>query len=83
MRHVDPDLAPDTGQTTGAPQPPRAPVMVSLENDTAIPNELTGRASASTDDLTTLFRNDSAEHFDDGFSGGSDDDTKVAPRPNS
>lgn len=39
-----------------------------------IPKELTGRASTTDESLTELFRNRSAEHLADGFSGGSGDD---------
>jgi hypothetical protein len=36
-----------------------------------LPDELTGRASKTDDDLATLFDNDSQEHLKDGFRGGS------------
>lgn len=45
-----------------------------LEGQTPLPEELTGRASGTSEDVTTLFRNDSADHYADGFRGGSNDD---------
>ena len=35
--------------------------------------ELTGRAARTEDDLNSLFSNQTEEHLDDGFSGGSGD----------
>ncbi len=55
----------------------KAPPTVTLHEESA-PKELTGRASATDDDLTALVRNDSQDHFTDGFSGGSGDDSGVA-----
>ncbi len=45
-----------------------------LEGGTPLPQELTGRASGTEEDLDTLFANDAADHFADGFRGGSNDD---------
>lgn len=45
-----------------------------LEGGTPLPQELTGRASGTEEDLGTLFANDAADHFADGFRGGSNDD---------
>ena len=56
---------------------PKAPATSALREESA-PRELTGRAAGTDDDLTALFRNDTQDHFADGFSGGSDDDTGVA-----
>ena len=41
---------------------------------TPLPDELTGRASKTSDDLATLFDNASEEHIKDGFRGGSGED---------
>ena len=38
---------------------------------TPLPDELTGRASKTNDDLASLFESESAEHIKDGFRGGS------------
>ena len=37
--------------------------------------ELTGRAAKTEDDLNALFSNQTEEHLDDGFQGGSGDET--------
>ena len=50
------------------------PASPQLEGGTPLPEELTGRASATREDLTELFENDSADHFADGFRGGSNSD---------
>lgn len=42
--------------------------------DRPLPDELTGRAGKTEDDLETLFENESEEHLTDGFKGGSGDD---------
>jgi hypothetical protein len=47
------------------------PSAPQLEGGTPPPTELTGRASETDDDLTALFESDAAEHFSDGFRGGS------------
>lgn len=36
--------------------------------------ELTGRAAKTEDDLNALFSNETEEHLDDGFQGGSGDE---------
>ncbi len=41
---------------------------------TPLPDELTGRASKTNDDLASLFDNETEEHIADGFRGGSDDE---------
>lgn len=53
------------------------PGTFALREESA-PEELTGRATGTDDDLSALFRNDTQDHFADGFSGGSDDDSGVA-----
>jgi hypothetical protein len=58
----------DAVAETSRPATPR------LEGGTPLPEELTGRASATGEDLTALFDNDTAGHFADGFRGGSNSD---------
>lgn len=41
---------------------------------TPLPDELTGRASKTNEDLATLFDNETEEHLTDGFRGGSGED---------
>jgi hypothetical protein len=50
------------------------PATPDLEGGTPLPEELTGRASGTGEDLTALFANDAADHFADGFRGGSNSD---------
>lgn len=50
---------------------PSTPV---LEGGTPLPEELTGRASGTGEDLTALFNNESPAHLADGFRGGSEDE---------
>jgi hypothetical protein len=50
------------------------PATPDLEGGTPLPEELTGRASGTGEDLTALFGNDAADHFADGFRGGSNRD---------
>ena len=45
-----------------------------LEGGIPLPEELTGRASGTSEDLTALFENESKAHLADGFRGGSADD---------
>jgi hypothetical protein len=54
-------------------QTPR-PVAVESEGGKPLPKELTGSASETNDDLIALFKRDTAEHFADGFHGGSNGD---------
>ncbi len=63
----DPKTRHDQAETTRPDTP-------ELEGGTPLPEELTGRASRTSEDLTTLFANDTADHFADGFAGGSNDD---------
>ncbi len=51
-----------------------------LEGREPLPEELTGRASGTTEDLATLFDNESGGHLADGFRGGSDDDRETDVR---
>jgi hypothetical protein len=50
------------------------PATPILEGGIPLPEELTGRASGTGEDLTALFSNESGAHLADGFRGGSDDD---------
>jgi hypothetical protein len=59
-RKQPPDVVPD----------PPDPSIPEIEG-TPLPDELTGRASKTDDDLATLFDNESGEHIKDGFRGGS------------
>ncbi|MEP6591411.1 MAG: hypothetical protein ABJC19_09535 [Gemmatimonadota bacterium] len=58
----------------------RRPETPALEGREPLPEELTGRASGTTEDLSRLFANDSAAHYTDGFRGGSDDDAETDVR---
>ncbi len=40
--------------------------------------ELTGRASKTDEDLKSLFANESEDHIEDGFKGGSGDEPETA-----
>ncbi len=51
------------------------PETPDLEGRTPLPEELTGRASGTDDDLVSLFDDDDGGHIADGFRGGSDDET--------
>jgi hypothetical protein len=42
--------------------------------DRTLPDEITGRADATDEDLTALFDNNSKRHLSDGFHGASGDD---------
>ncbi len=50
------------------------PATPELEGGIPLPEELTGRASGTDEDLTALFNNDSEAHMADGFRGGSEDE---------
>jgi hypothetical protein len=49
-----------------------------LEGGIPLPEELTGRASGTDEDVVALFAEDTADHFADGFRGGSGDDSGSA-----
>ena len=55
------------------PVKPRPEVPTDLEERPA-PEELTGRASKTEEDLSSLFDNASGDHLSDGFKGGSGDE---------
>lgn len=54
------------------PDKPKVPIP-EIEG-TPLPDELTGRASKTDDDLASLFDSESREHIQDGFRGGSGED---------
>ncbi|MES2306770.1 MAG: hypothetical protein V4558_14805 [Gemmatimonadota bacterium] len=60
-----------------APATTRREETPALEGREPLPEELTGRASGTDEDLATLFENESANHLRDGFRGGSDDDSET------
>lgn len=53
------------------------PEIPELEGRMPLPEELTGKASGTDDDLASLFADDDGEHLADGFRGGSEDE--IAP----
>lgn len=55
----------------------RRPETPELEGRIPLPEELTGRASGTDDDLVALFDNASGDHLADGFRGGSDDEDQL------
>ena len=59
----------------------RRPSTPALEGGIPLPEEITGRASGTTEDLVALFDNETDAHVRDGFRGGSADipDQGVAP----
>jgi hypothetical protein len=61
---------PPTKHAAGGTTRPEIPY---LEGRTPLPEELTGRASGTDDNLVALFDNPTAEHMSDGFRGGSED----------
>ena len=61
----------------GAPNPDAAETSIPEIDGTPLPDELTGRASKTDDDLTRLFDNESPEHIKDGFRGGSGEEEEA------
>jgi hypothetical protein len=59
-------------QDIGAPLPAEEALPPELAAP-PVPDELTGRASRTEDDLAALFENEDQEHITDGFKGGSGD----------
>jgi hypothetical protein len=51
------------------------PETPELEGRMPLPEEVTGKASGTDEDLVALFDDDDAEHIADGFRGGSDDES--------
>lgn len=54
------------------------PEYPELEGREPLPEEITGRASGTDDDLVALFKNPDSDHLADGFRGGSDDEESDA-----
>ncbi len=54
-----------------------APDGLDVDGITPLPEELTGRASGTDEDLVALFDNDTDKHLADGFRGGSEDEPPV------
>jgi hypothetical protein len=50
------------------------PEIPELEGRVPLPEEVTGRASGTDEDLVALMGSDSADHLADGFRGGSGDE---------
>jgi hypothetical protein len=53
------------------------PETPELEGRMPLPEELTGKATGTDEDLVTLFDDEAGEHIADGFRGGSDDEPTV------
>ena len=53
------------------------PEDIDVDGIQPLPEELTGRASGTDEDLVALFDNLSDKHMTDGFRGGSDDEPPV------
>jgi hypothetical protein len=51
------------------------PETPELEGRMPLPEEVTGKASATDEDLVALFEENDSGHIADGFRGGSDDET--------
>jgi hypothetical protein len=51
------------------------PETPELEGREPLPEEVTGKASGTDEDLTSLFDDEDGEHMTDGFRGGSEDET--------
>ena len=51
------------------------PETPELEGRMPLPEEVTGKASATDEDLVSLFEEDDSGHIADGFRGGSDEET--------
>lgn len=69
----DPDTDEDLGQLDPSEVSPHAEDR-NVDGITPLPEELTGRASATDEDLVALFENRTDQHMTDGFRGGSDDE---------
>jgi hypothetical protein len=70
-KHGPEDLSGDVRHQPAETDRPDTP---QLEGGTPLPEEVTGRASGTDEELTALFDNESAGHLADGFRGGSADE---------
>ena len=61
-----------TSHSNGETTRPETP---ELEGRMPLPEEVTGKASSTDEDLVTLFDDDDGGHIADGFRGGSEDET--------
>ena len=55
------------------------PEYPALEGREPLPEEITGRASGTADDLVSLFDRTDRDHLADGFRGGSEDEKRCTP----
>ena len=69
--HIADPAVSDRNENDGISRTPEDPNARGDESQTS---ELTGRASATGEDLASLFANDSDEHLRDGFRSGNGDD---------
>lgn len=73
---VDDDDDDDAGQDPADIAAMR-PEDIDVDGIRPLPEELTGRASGTDEDLVALFDDVSDKHMTDGFRGGSDDEPPV------
>lgn len=80
----DPRLLEDDDVVAGEEDAPQDPdenfnrdEHLDVEGSARLPEELTGRASGTDEDLVALFDNPTDKHMADGFRGGSDDEPPV------
>ena len=57
------------------------PEYPALEGREPLPEEITGRASGTRDDLVSLFDSTDRDHLADGFRGGSEDEDAAEDPP--
>ena len=67
----EPNSTKRTEHSDGGTSRPETP---ELEGRTPLPEEVTGRASGTDDDLVVLFDEKNSEQLADGFRGGSEDE---------
>ncbi|MES3035966.1 MAG: hypothetical protein V4813_18325 [Gemmatimonadota bacterium] len=65
----DDETTPDLDDIAGM-----RPEDIDVDGTRPLPEELTGRASGTDEDLVALFDNASDKHMTDGFRGGSEDE---------
>lgn len=69
--HANPTVPDSMNSDIGSTGGPTDPVS---KGDRPLPQELTGRAAGTSEDLQSLFANSSDEHLTDGFRAGNGDD---------